>query len=98
QRMARLRELLVARKLDAAFIVDGRNVRYLSGFTGDDSAALITRHGQFLLTDFRYIEEGARSAKGWTVVTKPHGLMEKCGAVARRRRVKILGIEPGAMK
>jgi Xaa-Pro aminopeptidase len=98
RRMARFRELLVDRQLDAAFIIDPRNVRYLSGFTGDDSAALITRHGQFLLTDFRYIDEAARTAKGWTVVIKPHGLMEKCGAVARRRRVKRLGIEPGAMR
>lgn len=97
-RLERFREIIAKRKLDAGLIVDERNVRYLSGFTGNDSGLLITARKQYLLTDFRYIEDAARTARGFKVVIKPHGIMEKAGKCARKCRVKTLGIEPGAMR
>ncbi len=97
-RMDNFRAVLRDRKLSAALIVDERNVRYLSGFAGSDSALLVTTHGQFLLTDFRFAQEAAETAKGWTVVVEPQGIMEKAGAVARKNRVGVLAIEPGAMR
>ena len=42
-RLANFRELLQQRKLPAALITNERNVRYLSGFSGSESALLITR-------------------------------------------------------
>ncbi len=97
-RMENFHSVLRERKLHAALIVDERNVRYLSGFTGTDSALLIARDGHFLLTDFRFEEEARATAKGWTIVTEPAGIMEKAGALARKKRVKVLAIEPGAMR
>ena len=96
--MTRFREVLSERGLHAALIVDDRNVRYLSGFAGEDSVLLITPHEHFLLTDFRFVQEAAATAKGWTVVIEPQGLMEKAGAMARKSHVKLLAIEPGAMR
>src|SRR6185295_7024212 len=98
RRLRDFRDILQDRNLTAALIVDERNVRYLSGFTGNDSALLLTKHHKFILTDFRYIEEAKRTAKGWRVVTQPHGIMEKAGEIARKKRVKTLAIEPGAMR
>src|SRR5437870_1447566 len=60
-RLGRFREALKRRKLAAALITNERNVRYLSGFTGGDSALLVTPGEKFLLTDFRYIEEAQNS-------------------------------------
>lgn len=97
-RLNRFRELLHKRKLKAALIVNEQNVRYLSGFTGGDSALLITQKRKCLLTDFRYIEEARNSAKGWAVVIKPQGLMEKAAAVAKKLRVRRLAVEPGSMR
>lgn len=108
-RMGRFREALRRRKLAAALITNERNVRYLSGFTGNDSALLITPTRKFLLTDFRYIEEAHNSAKGWKVVIEkskktrdgktqfivPHGLMEKAGHIARKLHLRRLSVEPG---
>ena len=96
--MTRFRDMLRERKIGAALIVDERNVRYLSGFTGGESALFITEDSQYLLTDFRFIQEAANSAKGWTLVTEPQGLMEKAGAIARKSGVKFLAVEPGAMR
>jgi len=98
RRLRDFRDILQDRNLTAALIVDERNVRYLSGFTGNDSALLLTKHHKFILTDFRYIEEAKRTAKGWRVVVEPHGIMEKAGEVARKKRVKTLAIEPGSMR
>ncbi|MCZ7647221.1 MAG: Xaa-Pro peptidase family protein [Planctomycetota bacterium] len=92
-RLARFRELLAERGLGGALITDVKNVRYLSGFTGDDSALLVTPKQRLLLTDFRYVEEAAHTAKGWRAVTRPPGLFEKAGVLAKKLRVKKLGLE-----
>jgi Xaa-Pro aminopeptidase len=110
-RLDRFREALDRRKLPAALITNDRNVRYLSGFAGGDSALLITRNDKILLTDFRYKEEAGHEAKGWDVVIEkivprkkgapkivvPRALMEKAGLFARKCRVKLMGVEPGEM-
>lgn len=98
RRMTRFNYVMRERKIEAALIVDEKNVRYLSGFSGHDSALLVTLDGKWLLTDFRFIQEAQQSAKGWTVVSEPKGLMEKAGMIARKNRVGILAIEPGAMR
>jgi len=97
-RLDRFRSKLEERGLAAALIVNEKNVRYLSGFTGGDSALLITPTRRFLLTDFRYIEEAQNTAKGWRVKVKPNGLMEKAGEIAKKLRLKQLGVEPGSMR
>ncbi|HLX63848.1 MAG TPA: Xaa-Pro peptidase family protein [Planctomycetota bacterium] len=98
QRLRRFREVLRDRKLSAALIVEERNVRYLSGFTGEDSALLVTPHEKFILTDFRFVPEAQESARGWQIVIDPQGIMEKAGEIALKERVETLAIEPGAMR
>ncbi|GMV83402.1 MAG: X-Pro dipeptidase [Planctomycetota bacterium] len=92
-RVARFREIMAFEKIGGAFVTDPMNVRYLSGFTGDDSALLVTQKRKLLLTDFRFIEEAQQSAKGWQIVLKPPGLMDKAGEWARKLRVRTLGVE-----
>lgn len=58
---------------DAVFIaapegLPSVNVRYLSGFSGSSGYLLVGRDGCYLLTDFRYTEQAAKEALGWTVV------------------------------
>jgi Xaa-Pro aminopeptidase len=97
-RIDRFRGVLDDRSLPAALILNEQNVRYLSGFTGNDSALLITPKKKYLLTDFRYVEEAQNTAKGWTVVLKPQGLIEKAGMLGKKLRFRKLGIEPGATR
>lgn len=57
RRRAALREALRARELDALLVVDQLNVRYLSGFTGTNSALLVHAADEartLLCTDGRY--------------------------------------------
>ena len=106
-RLANFRELLQQRRLPAALITNERNVRYLSGFSGSESALLVTRDRKFLLTDFRYREETRGAFPGWTVVVEkitrtregqekelvPRALMDKAGYLARKLRLRRLAVE-----
>lgn len=47
---------------DAVLVSRLVNVRYLTGFTGSNGALLVTRDGEVLATDGRYIEQSARQA------------------------------------
>ncbi|MCY3019909.1 MAG: Xaa-Pro peptidase family protein [Planctomycetota bacterium] len=111
-RLQHFREALHARKLPAALITNERNVRYLSGFSGGDSALLVTAEHKVLLTDFRYLEEARKTVPSWEVVIEkvrrgadgkpevliPHGLMEKAGHMMRKLRLRKLGFEAGDMR
>jgi Xaa-Pro aminopeptidase len=59
QRRERLRELMGGLDIDAALITSIVNVRYLTGFTGSNGAALITRDSALLATDGRYATRSA---------------------------------------
>ena len=81
-------------KVDALLVTDFVNVRYLSGFTGDDSYLLVTKRREYLLTDFRYIEEAALTVPHAKIIDrKKKGLMDRAAALAARARVEKLGVE-----
>jgi Xaa-Pro aminopeptidase len=92
-RLARLRDELATRKLDAMLVSSVAGVRYLSGFTGDSSVALITRRRQYLITDSRFEEEAAESAPLFTARIHKRGLAEMVDRTARKLRVRRLGHE-----
>ncbi len=43
-------------------------MRYLSGFTGSEGMLLVLRDKAYLCTDFRYVEQAAKQARGWEIV------------------------------
>lgn len=55
QRLSVLRQKMAARKLDALLITQPENLRYISGFTGEEAALFITAAAAYILTDFRYV-------------------------------------------
>lgn len=63
RRRAALRSRLQQRELDALLVVDMRNVRYLTGFTGSAAALLVHAggdEGTVFCTDGRYLTQSAR--------------------------------------
>ena len=56
-RTDRLVELLRARDLDSLLVTDLLNVRYLTGFTGTNAAAIVTPEERLFFTDFRYVAQ-----------------------------------------
>jgi len=54
QRLAALRRLLAARRLDAALVTDHADVRYLSGFRGDEAVLLVSAGQALICSDSRF--------------------------------------------
>ncbi|MBL0926761.1 MAG: aminopeptidase P family protein [Phycisphaerales bacterium] len=56
-RADRLRSALAEQELDALLITTPNDIRYLTGFSGDDSTMLVTADRLIVLSDFRFQEE-----------------------------------------
>ncbi len=76
------------------YIVNPINVRYLSGFTGGEAQLLITDRENFLITDFRYIEQAGLETEGAYKVLNggrdPGKFLHK---LAKENRIKNIFIE-----
>ncbi|GCF93003.1 Xaa-Pro dipeptidase [Enterococcus florum] len=64
----KIRAYLEKENLDAFFIAKRVNVRFTSGWTGDDSFILLTRNEQFFLTDPRYTEQAAIEVPHYEII------------------------------
>ena len=53
-RVKKLQDSLPEHEVDALFVVDLDNVRYLTGFSGSNGQVVITPKSSFFLTDGRY--------------------------------------------
>lgn len=67
QRQAKLRDVLKKQRLDAIFITNTLNLRYLSGYTGDDALGLITPQESFFYTDFRNSRRASEEVVGFEI-------------------------------
>ena len=72
-RLARLRRLLTARDLDAVLVSEPADVRYLSGFCGDEAVLLLSRHAAFIGTDSRFWAQVAAEVAGLELVRSEGG-------------------------
>jgi Xaa-Pro aminopeptidase len=61
-RLSRLRQKLAELEVDAIFVSQSENRRYLSGFDGSAGYLLITDKDAVIATDFRYVEQVKRQS------------------------------------
>lgn len=77
--------------LDGCYLPRKANIRYLCGFTGDDSALLMAADGVFLVTDSRYAEQAEQEARVDEVVTRKGEMAEAVGNLCRKLGLKRIG-------
>ena len=93
-RIARLRERLAAEGVDALLVKHGANVRYLSGFTaGEDAALLISRDRAHIITAFVYYEQAEREAPGFELFKLTSGSPAQLADLARELGVRRVAFE-----
>ncbi len=94
KRLAKLRGLMAKNRLDALLITSIPNIFYLSGFTGDTAAMLITQTKSAILLDPRYTEQG-RAECGNALVNEFFGksLNQAIGEMVDKLRPTVLGFE-----
>ena len=75
-RLAGLRERLRAQSLDAMLLTSLPSIRYMTGFTGSNALAVITRGGGVFVSDSRYRLQSAREVRRLRRVIGRAGLLE----------------------
>jgi Xaa-Pro aminopeptidase len=84
-------------KIDALLVSAPPNVRYLSGFTGDNGLLLLTPHSQTLFTDPRFTIQAAEECTCEVETVTKTPLDHAALRVIRKRRMKRIGFEASRM-
>jgi Xaa-Pro aminopeptidase len=66
-RLNKIRQKIADSGLDALFVSQAENRRYLSGFTGSSGYLFITQSDAILATDFRYTEQAENQAPAFKI-------------------------------
>jgi Xaa-Pro aminopeptidase len=88
KRLQNLRNLMKEKDIEAFVIYKFVNVTYITGFTGDDSVALVTHDKAIFITDGRYTEQAQKEVKDFEVIEHKTGIKE-----VLKEYIKTLGIK-----
>tara|TARA_A100001037_G_scaffold94498_2_gene86001 strand:+ start:389 stop:1474 length:1086 start_codon:yes stop_codon:yes gene_type:complete len=95
-RVQKLRERLAKDELDAIFISNGENRRYVSGFVSSAGYLLVTQNDAVICTDFRYTEQAAQHAPGWRI-DRIGGKSDWLANLVKEFEINTLGFESDDM-
>jgi len=80
-------------KIDALLVSALPNIRYLTGFTGDNALLLLTPAGQTLFTDPRYTIQASEESKCPVKIHTKGPLDQAAADRIRRKKLKRVGFE-----
>lgn len=93
-RIKKIQNGLGKRHIDAIFVTDSFNVRYLSRFTGTNGQLFISKKNAYLITDFRYIAVAKKIlSPAIKLVEMKNGLIAALQKLIEKNRTKTLGFE-----
>ena len=79
---------------DGAVITSAANVSYLTGFSGEDSWALVLGGRVYLLTDSRYTEQALQECPNCKVIERSGDIVVEAAKIfAKSKRIKSIGVE-----
>lgn len=96
-RLARLRGLLKAGRLDALLITSPNDIRYLTGFSGEASAMMVTPRSMFVISDFRFQEELEPVRRRAEVIIRKGSMPEAQAELVRKIRPRRLAVQADVM-
>ncbi|MCL0105675.1 aminopeptidase P family protein [Thermodesulfovibrionales bacterium] len=88
-----IQELIRSKGIDAFFINNIKNVRYLTGFTGSSGFVLITGDKNLFFTDFRYKIQAESEVKGYEIGIEKGIRINVISSLIRRLGIKRFGFE-----
>lgn len=97
KRLGKLQELLSQYDLDGYYISKPANVTYITGFTGDDSVAIVTKDKAFFLTDSRYTEQAKIETDGFLIIDNNRDMYKAVSECVNSSGIKKLGFESDYM-
>lgn len=93
QRVKNVQDKLLKYNIDALLVTNMFNVRYLANFTGTTGLVVITKDEAYFVTDFRYTEQAAEEAKGFTIVKNEGPIFEEVAKIVQEDKIENLGFE-----
>ncbi len=95
KRIQLLQQRIATSGLDALLVSNPVDIRYLTGFVGDDSWALVRTRSKtvHLISDFRFNEQIARQAPQAKTVMRKTSLTAELGTLVKRLKIKQLGLQ-----
>jgi len=84
KRLTTIRRQLTRNRIDCLIVTSPPNVTYLTGFTGADSWAAVTRNRTYLLTDSRYTEQAAHESHNCLIVERTNSMPHAAADLAAR--------------
>jgi Xaa-Pro aminopeptidase len=81
-------------KIDALLITSPPNWYYLTGFTGESGALIVSRKGTTLITDGRFMVQGRAEMSGVRILQQKHSLFESVGQFLKDSRYRRVGLDP----
>jgi Xaa-Pro aminopeptidase len=95
KRLLKLRKKLAEKEIDAIFITQAYNRRYLSVFDGTAGYLIITVKKAILATDFRYTEQAAQEAPDFEILRISGDLKDWFPGLLDDMGIERLGFEAG---
>ena len=94
-RVRNLQKRLRSKGVSALLVTNPCDIRYLTGFVGDDSWALVPMRGSkvTLLSDFRFQEQIPREAPQARMVLRKKGLAEELAKLTRKHRIDKIAVQ-----
>src|SRR2546421_10421068 len=94
ERLRRLISSLPAAKIDALLITKPTNWYYLTGFTGESGALVVSRKGATLVTDGRFTAQGRGETSGVRIHEQKGALFESVGQFLSVSQSSRVGFDP----
>jgi len=79
--------------IDSFLVTKPENVRYLSGYTGDDVYLLLAKGKRFLITDSRYFLQAKKDAKDFEIIIAKGPLPQLLADLSAKLKIKKIGFE-----
>ncbi|AGB18902.1 M24 family metallopeptidase [Thermoanaerobacterium thermosaccharolyticum] len=92
-RLDAARRLLIEKELDGFIVFKPVNVTYLTGFTGDDSIAIISLNESYFITDSRYTEQASHEIEDFKIIEHKSGIFEAIKDCVNMMGINKLGFE-----
>jgi Xaa-Pro aminopeptidase len=92
-----LASMLREARLDCLLVTNPANWYYLTGFTGDSGALLVSQNGAALFTDGRFKVQGREETSGVRLVLQKNSLFESIGQFLKATPARRAGFDPGQL-
>lgn len=94
RRVSKVRQELKNIKAGSFIATGVENVRYLTGFRGHDSWAMVLPKTVILITDSRYTEQARGECVGCRIIERKDGLVKTAAALLEKQTyIKTVGVE-----